>query len=392
MSLLSNKYARYYMPPLVILIGILIMAGLVASRKKPQKKEIETVGALVEVTQAKIEQRFATITSTGTVKPRYEVALTPQVMGKITWISPRLETGGEFAEGDSIIRIEPTDYLLAVQQAEAMVAQAQYQFDVAKANADIARQEWDLIQSSNKKLLKGTSTQAAPDPLVLHEPQLRQAQANLKSAKASLDGAKLSLDRTLLVAPFNCKVRSHNAAVGQVIGTSGPVASLYATDLVEIEVGLPLKDLAWLSIPGAKATVKLNTGDAIFKWNGRVDRSTGVLDQIGRLARVVVQVQNPFSSKARDLDIGAFVTVELKGKEIMGTIPVPRVALRENNTVWVVDENDELSVRDVHVHHMTPSEVMISEGLSEGDQVILTSLTGAANGMKLRIATNGGGE
>ncbi len=377
-----RKWLRRLIPVGIILVGALVMMGLAKTRKPPQRQKVESSGALVEVVKAQRAPRNILIDGTGTVQSRYEVTLIPQVSGKIEWVHPRMEAGGYFSRGDTLLRIEQDDYELAVQQAEAQVAQAEYQYQVAGANAEIAEREWEMMQAGRDKQA------GEPDPLVLHKPQLRQAEAALQSAEAALDRAKLNLQRTVLTAPFNCMIRQESAAVGQLVGPSSMIASLYETDVAEIEVTMPVADLRWIKVPGADATIHYSTGDHVYEWEGRVDRTIGVLDQVGRLARVVVQVRNPFTN--RDplhpvLHVGSFVTVIIEGREVVDAIPLPRRALRENNRVWVATGDSTLDFRKVELYRLTPDEALVSEGLEDGEHVVLTSISAAAPGMKLRL-------
>jgi RND family efflux transporter MFP subunit len=393
MSERKNKIIRFLKPFAVVLIGIVIMAALAANRKAPPKIEKEFAGALVEVFETKIESRVVVIEATGTVKPRYEVNLIPQVAGKVEQIHPKFLAGGTFKKGETLLVIEQNDYQLAVRQREAGLAQAEYQLDVARANADIALREWELMNQA-KKRSGNEENMSKPSPLVLHEPQLKQAQANYASAEAALEMSQLSLDRTVIKAPFNCRVRRMSVAPGQLVGQGTVIGSLYATDLVEIEVGLPLADLEWLQIPGSEAEVELNSGNKTYTWQGTIDRSIGVLDEIGRMARVVVMVKNPFNSNGNgqpDLNIGSFVNVSLLGREIGETIAIPRSAFRQNSTVWVADKDDKLQIRDVKYLRITPTEVLLETGVYDGEKVILTTLSGASEGMKLRISAVDGG-
>ena len=385
MSDTSKKRFKFLRPLLIVLVGVLIMVALASSRKKPQKASHKSNGALVEVVKVSRETRNIVIEGNGTVQPRYEISLIPQVSGKVVWVHPSFLAGGSFHKGAELIKIEPADYELAVQQAQALVAQAEYQLDVAKANAAVARREWEMM--NNTFGMDDSSDRDEPDPLVLHEPQLRQANAGLASAKATLERANLNLERTTLAAPFNCRVRNRSVAVGQLVGMNAPVAYLYATDLVDIEIGLTIADLAWIKVPGAKATVTLKTSEGSYLWQGRVDRSVGVVDQIGRLAKVVVQVNNPFKrsdTRVPELSIGSFVSVIIEGRTVENTLIIPRSAMRENNTVWIATKDNTLDIREVELNRLTPTDALIFSGVEEGDMIILTTLSGAANGMKLR--------
>ena len=384
----QSSLIKKALPVIIVFAGIMMFILLTALRKEPEKIEIENTGALVSVVEVKKSDRNISIMGTGNVLPRDEVTVLPQITGKIDWASPNFEKGGSFRKGETFIRIEQSDYILGVRRAKAALAQAEYGLQVAGANADIAKKEWDIVTSKHQILIdSGDKKLSEPDSLVLQIPQLLQAEANLESAKASLELTELNLERTEVKAPFNCRIRQHLASEGQLVSPASPIAKIYGTDIVEIEVGLHIADLAWIKVPGAEAIVKLNTGEKDYSWEGRVDRNTGTVDEIGRLAMVIVQVKNPFkrnSEYAPELSIGSFVSVEILGRTIENIFPVPRYAVRANSTVWVAADDNTLQIKKVNVEKMNSTEALISEGLSENDKVVLTNLTGVAPGLKIR--------
>lgn len=377
----KKRWLRKLVPVFILIFGFILMASLVASRRKPSQSERIFPGVLVEVMEAKVEERHVTIRGNGTVKPRREVSLAPQVSGKVSWVAPNMVSGGMFAKGEVLFRIEDVDYRLAVEEARAAVAQTEYSYNVAVANADIARREWEIMKQNG-------AASEEPAALVLHEPQLKQAEANLASARAMLEKAELNLSRTTLTAPYDCRIRSEAVDQGEFLAMGAPAARLYATDLVEIEVGLPAGDLRWIETPGSQAFVRLDVGGMRYTWEGVVDRTLGVVDTMGRLARVVVQVRNPFEKNDPmdpELSIGSFVEVEIRGRRIPETIPVPRSAYHTNSTIWVSSPDSTLDIRTVTAYRVTPDEVFVASGLQSGERIVLTPLSGAADGLKLRL-------
>ncbi len=366
---------RLFIVPGVILIGIVIMAALIMGRRVPEQVDNTPQGALVNVIIAEKTDRQVTITGHGNVHALHQIALTPQVGGQVVWVHPDFLAGGSFAEGDELVRIESTDYELGVQQSEAMVAQARYQLEVTEANAEIARTEWELIKGDQ-------NSDGEPSSLVLFEPQLRQSQANLQSAEAALAKAELSLSRTVLRAPFNCKVASENVSPGQQIGPQSIVGQLYSTDIAEIEISLQPSELDYIDIPGASVNIVLKNGNGNHTFAGYVHREIGVIGERGRLARVVVRVDDPFKGDAA-LSLGSFVEAQISGTSANDVFVVPRSALHQDNTIWIAKDN-QLSIRPVEVFYKTSNEVLITAGIESGDMIVLTPLSGAANGMKLR--------
>ena len=378
---------RIILPPLIIVIGIVILIGFTRSRRKPPKVERSFPGVLVEVIKAEMADRTVSVVGHGSVKPRHEINLIPQVSGKIENVNPKFVAGGSFRKGEEILRIEQIDYQLALDQAEAAVASSEFALQLAQANAEVARKDWEAMQKSHTKLT-GSVSQTKPDGLVLHEPQLKQAEANYASAQAILELAALRLERTVIKAPFACRLKQKYIDIGQFVNAGTPAATLFSISMAEIEVGISQRELTRLSVPGSKAEVVLKLGEDSYRWVGRVDRSLGFINERERLARVVVQVPHPYSNNDTNkpvLSIGSFVEVAIEGRKLEGIYPIPRHALREGSSVWVATPDSTLTIRDVVVSTLTSEEAIIQNGISAGEWIITSSISGAAPGLKLRV-------
>jgi hypothetical protein len=182
------------------------------------------------------------------------------------------------------------------------------------------------------------------------------------------------------------------------------VVVVVGTDTAEVVVPVNLDDLLWLEIPGpgrdstgSTARIILKTGNNSFSWQGHIDRSLAEVDPLGRMARLVVLIQDPYllNSAGEEgqptLALGSFVDISFTGRTMREIFVLPRQALRDNNTVWLMTDDNLLRVKTVNPGRLEKNEVFINEGIAAGDRVILTNLTGAANGMKLRSANQGEG-
>jgi hypothetical protein len=80
-----------------------------------------------------------------------------------------------------------------------------------------------------------------------------------------------------------------------------------------------------------------------------------------------------------------FVTVEIAGHTIEDAAVIPRAALRENNTVWVVDDSGRLTFRTVEVARLETNQVILRSGLADGENVVTSGLRAVTNGMQVRM-------
>ncbi len=382
------RMKRTILPVLVIVIAIILTFIMIKSRKVPKPNEMPHLGPLVEVAELVKSSRQVVVSGTGTVQARYEASISPQVKGRVVELSPQMIAGGVFRKGELLFAIEDVDYQLAIDLAHANLAQAELELLRNENLAEVARNEWQTLNSGSD---------AEPNPLVVYEPQLKSAMAQRAAAQANVKQAELNLQRTRVFAPFNCYVRSEQLGIGQFLNAGSPVASVAGTDQVEIVVPLPLDELTWLQVPrsgisreGSIAKVELQSGDQVFHWQGKITRALGEIDPRNRMARVVVTVDDPFSQDKKNANLpkdllpGMFVEVYLQGEEISDVIAVPRGALHDNDTVWTVDDENRLHIRTVDILRRERDEVLIRSGLNAGEKIVLTNLSGVAEGMLLR--------
>jgi len=376
----------------IIAIGIVIAFVFIKLKKPPQRQEQTVLAPLVKVERLDRRDIQMIIRGYGTVSPRLQVEIVPQVSGKVVWVNPQFKAGGFIRRGKQILKIDPRDYELAFRQANAAVAEAQVMLDLEKAEAKIAKEEWQQLHPG----------QEPASPLVFREPQIRQAQARLESANAGLATTNLNLERTQLSLPVDAMVMSERVDLGQYVMIGQSVGAAYGIESMEIEVPLDDKELAWLTIPdntvsvnteesskkGAIARVKANFAGEEKCWPGYVVRTTGQVDITSRLISVVVEVSEPFkdSSSTPPLLPGMFVEVLIDGKILRNAIAVPRDAMRNNNEVWVAKDG-QLHVQPLEIIRADRDFAYADSGLDDGDMIIVSSLDAVIEEMKVRVQT-----
>ena len=376
---------------IVIVAAAVGIAKMMSSLRKPPEKKEKTVSApLLNAIQVYPESLQMTVQGFGTVKPRMEVQVVPQVSGKVMQCHPQLVNGGFFQADEPLVVIEQTDYTLAVEAAAAAVAQAEVKVEQEKAEADIAHQEWEKLHSG----------QQPSSILVFREPQIRNAQAQLSAAKARLAKAKLDLERTTITMPFDGRVVSTNIDVGQFITMGAPIATVYRTDVVEVVVPLEDAELAWFAVPlnsnhngdnsYAAVTVFAEFAGAEHTWAGRLVRTAGRMDPKSRMVHVVAQIPDPFETESGrpPLVPGMFVRVDIQGEQVKGIYRLPRYAVRNGREVWIAKgagKTKKLTIQPVEIVRTGREFAYIASGLNEGDFVVTSPLGTVTNGMTVRI-------
>jgi len=384
----GRKIPKGVLPLAILVVGVLGAVLMLKLRPEPMKRPAMVVRPVVRVHHVDDATPYVSVSGFGTVNSRRRVQITPQVTGTAVHKSASLETGGAFAAGEELLRIDDTDYRLAVEMAAAGVARSEYNLARAEQEAEIAGREWREIQAGDESGRLGR-----PNPLVLHEPQLKLARAELESARASLSKAELDLSRCTIAAPFTGRVVSESVDVGQYVRAGSPVGEIYASDAPEVTVPLDDADLAFFDHPGdgrdgAAAEIVAEFAGAEHVWRGRVVRVAGALDPRTRMVDVVVAVDDdPGGDGGRPALLeGLFVEVRLRGRSLPGSVEIPRAALREGNVVWVAADGGKVEIRPVTVARKAHDAVLLTSGLAPGDAVIVSNLDIVTEGMDIRVA------
>jgi len=378
---MSSRTLKIALPATLVVVGIVAAALLAQSRSTPERTERVELGPLVEVVTSSPSTTAVEVTGHGQVVPKVTVNVVPQVSGQVVRVHPALAAGGFFAAGEPLVIIDQRDYDLAVDRAEATVARARVNLEREQAEAEVAREEWDALNPGEEP----------SSGLVVREPQIRQAEAELEAAVADLESAKLNLERTRVSLPFDGVIVTKNVDIGQFVGTGTVLTTVYGTEVVEVRVPLESRELAWFDVPsrpgtrGPEATLSAEFAGRNHTWTGRVTRMEAEVDSASRMIHVVVEVPRPFvvTIDHPALLPGTFVDVTIAGNVLERIHVIPRHAIHDGQTVWVV-EDGRLFIREVEVARSSRSHALVSSGLEPDSHIVVSALDAVTDGMVVR--------
>jgi len=372
-------YRKFLLIP--IMLTIAAGAAFVLSQMKPEapKKDVENLDLFVEIIELETSTQSFSITSQGTVRPRTETILSAEVSGSVVSISPKLIAGGVFQKGEVLMRIDSTNYTVAVDRAEALLAQRQIEFDGATK-------------------LRSQGYRA--------ESEYASAKAALAAARADVVGARRDLERTYIQLPYEGMVLSKEADLGQFVNPGTRLGITFATDYAEVRLALTDQDLAFVDIPDPREVTRSGGADGpivkltavqkgrLTEWDAQIVRSEGVVDEKSRVTYVVARIVDPYAlhSAGPSLPIGTFVAASIAGSNAVDVIPVPRGALRGADQVLVVNDDNEIEIRTVDVLRSDTSYAYLSAGVSAGERITTTAIEAPTNGMSVRTDADDDGD
>lgn len=384
---------------LLVALAIAVLGGLATIMlvrfplHAGQQAEEAVIPPAVHVLPATSTRLRMDVRSQGRVRAQTEIDLVSGVSGNIIKISPAFVSGGVFKKGDLLLAVDPAEYDLRVAQAQARVMEAQYQLTREEAEAEQARDEW-------RQLGRGE-----PNPLNLRIPQLREKKAKLAAEQEELKNARLLRQRTDIRAPFNGRVRSKEAGLGQYISSGAVLGRIYSTDLAEIRLPVGTWELAFIDMAGllgqARDAKKIPVALTAYyhgerqTWRGHIVRSEDVIDEETGMTMLVAQVNDPFglstgerqSSRSESeqvkLPVGLFVEARIEGRWFDDLIVLPASALFTDSQVVVVDRDNRLRLRTVDIFRRKNDQVIIKAGLNAGENVLISGLHHPVEGMQV---------
>ena len=376
--------------PLTVIVCVLIalaVGGFVwwinnsepVAQRETATKRAPMLVETVTVTKGDYKPQISVL---GRVEASKEVILRPRVEGEVIEISENFEPGAMVKAGELLAKLDPADFENSLTTRLSELQQAEADLILEEAQGQARRRGYKMI---DKEL--GDEQLA----LVFRQPQLQTIQARVQAAEAAVAQARLELERTSITAPFDALVLERNVALGSQAARGVAMAHLVGVNEYWVIATVPLKQLQWLrfaedeSEPSTATIRKRGVwGDDQYR-EGVVQRFIGALDEQTRLARVLITVEDPLGRQSgrAPLVLDSIVQTVIEGQLLEDVVRLDRDYLRPGDTVWVI-KDDKLSIREARVLFRDAQFAYISEGLEDGDEVVLTNLSRVREGAELR--------
>ncbi|HUS92915.1 MAG TPA: HlyD family efflux transporter periplasmic adaptor subunit [Phycisphaerae bacterium] len=391
---------RYVVSMLLVCGAVGTAVVLYLTQPKARKARPVKPAPLVRTVPLDKTSEPVVVEAFGTVVAAKELTLQAEVGGRIIHLEPNLVVGGLVPEGRTLLQIDPADYRLEVRQREADVKEAQFEAELEQGRGFVAQREWEL-------LAKEVVTSQAGRRLALREPHRERAASRVQGAEAALAKARLAEERTALSSPFNALVVAESVEAGQLVAEKTTLATLVGTDQFWVQLSVPLAKLSRLALldngnggPPAKVILDTGNGESMVR-RGRVLRLLGDLDPDGRMARVLVAIDNPLdlpppSAAARAASqparmgprrvlLGSYVKVEIDAGVEPDVYVVPRLALREGDRLWLVGGDRRLRFRDAEVLWRRRQAVLVRAEVQPDERLIVSRLRAPLPGVEVRV-------
>lgn len=307
------------------------------------------------------------LTLTGTVEASTVTNIVPQVSGKVIYVSPSFRPGARVSKGELLFAIESSDYELAMQRTLA---------DIEIARSDLFRLQAEA--TAEKKIWSSSKPQNDIPDLIARVPQIAAANARIRAGEAARAAADLSLKRTKIYAPFDARVIESRLDVGQVVGGTVALGSIYSIENLEVVAPVSSDDLRRIGKPIGRSVTIVSDYTTDEEFAGSVVRLGATLDEFTRLGKLYIR------SAANDrLTLGEFVSVVVAGDTVDTALTIPESSLTSRDQIWVVD-GDTLAERRVQILGHEQGLIVVA-AFDTADGVVTIPPAGARDGQIVKV-------
>jgi len=362
-----------------VLITVFVVLTYWVMQTEPPKKKPKAKPVTPSVTAIKNEagNHALELLAYGSVMPAELITLEAQAKGQLIAMHRDFEPGGQLARGETLYSIDDREYQLNVDAANADLKKAQADIAMEAAQRKVAEKDLEIL--SKRMQLSDESKQ-----LALRLPQQRQAEAALASAQRQLKQAQLDLSHTQRQIETNVVVVERKKVIGDTVSIGDEIGSVARADRYWVELRLPTDRIAKIqprtNAKGSHVKLKANGID----YQGELIRIHPQIDSDSRLAKVIVEINQPLTQSSRPLLLGTYVEAKIMQQPISNAVKLPREALTSDSRVWGVDNKGLLQVEAVHLIDMDSQSAYISspKGL---DYIVTNSLKTLVPGTKVNV-------
>jgi len=360
---------------IVFVVIVLALIALVVVHLLRQQKPVHAAAPqVVTVAAATLGSMPVVLNELGTVTPTATVTVLPQLSGYLTAVG--YHEGQEVKQGQFLAQIDPRQYEISKQQAEAQLAKDKA--SLAQARSDLARYT-DLYQR------KSIAEQTFVDQQFL----VQQDEAAVKSDEASIAQYELDLAYCHITAPVAGRVGLRLVDPGNYVTASSSPGIVVITTIkpTTVQFTVPQDSLA-------AVVQRLNSGATLpviaYSSDNTRQIATGTLYALSNqmaTATGTVTLRATFANDDEALFPNEFVNVKLLVDTLQNAVLVPTPAVQTGapgNYVYLVNADNTVSVRKVTLGPSDGKDTVILSGLAAGNTVVTDGMDRLSDGAKIR--------
>ena len=363
----TRKWILFVLGFVIIALSFQLSKSIIASNPPPRKK---AENSIKEVFTLKVKNGpyQVQIPSKGVLQAYKRVRITARVQGVMQTITPLFKSGQEYRSGQTLTKIEPSEYRANVISQRASL------YNLITSVLPDLQLDFPNSYMQWNDYLKGFDLEKPVPRLPVMEEKVRLfvSGRGIISSYYYLQNLEKTLTFYEIKAPFSGVLVSANVTEGSIIRPGQELGEFIAPGDYELMVALPKSYVSKIA-RGAPVKVKSIDTNQIY---------TGIVSRIN--ARVNTQTQSvEVYIRMRDsrLKEGMYMEADINAMEFSNVFALDRGLLNGSEEIFVVKDN-KLSLRKVSSIHFTETLAII-RGLNDGEEIVAQPMIGAYSGMEI---------
>jgi len=431
--------------PLIFVAAIAFVVFQVKTKAPVEHEQVGYPVKAVEVITARELPFRARATAFGNIEPSVVVNAKSEVSGKIVYVHPDLQKGASIAQGEVVLRIEPTIFKISLDQSqaglqgslsilaqlEAEEASTRLALEIAQDNLKVGQKELERNRSLQEKKLVARSdldrevqkvlnlrqqVQDIQGKLSSYESRKAATLAQITQSQSQVAQSEDTLGRTEVSMPFDARIGEVLVEKGEFVPAGAALFEALGVQAVEVDAQLPVQQfrplVSGMGTSGVSALVNLQSPadlqnvvarmqlevrvrlvgdtDGSVYWEGQLRRLSESVDPVRDTLGMVVEVANPYAGiipgKKPPLLKGMSTAVEFYSP-LKPTLVLPRKAVHQGR-VYIADENNQLIIVPVNILFMQGNMMIPDEQSAArlaGRKIIISDVIPVMQGLPLKV-------
>jgi RND family efflux transporter MFP subunit len=361
----------------VPVLAIAVLAALYFFVIRGSRSEREADLATATLTSPSASN--AVLTASGYVVAQVKAAVASKGTGRLVYLG--VEEGDRVKKGEVIARLEDQDMRAGLRKAEADLGIARADFEESKLTLERQKSLFDRNLASQAELDAATA-------------RFKRVEATIHAAEAGVAAAEVQLENTQIRAPFDGTVLTKNADVGEVVApfassVSSRAAVVTMADMQSLQVEADVSESNIIRVrPGQPCEIVLDAYPE-KRYSGVVHKIVPTADR----AKATVLTKVAFRSmdervlpemSAKVMFLSKEEEASKAGSSPVLTIPLTAVATRQDRKIVLLVRNGIVSETPVTLGEVLSDRIVVREGLTAGDQVVLRPDPSIATGTRIK--------
>ena len=363
----ARKWVLFILGFAIIAISFQLSKTIIDSNPPPRKKAKSTIKDVYTIS-VKNGPYQVQIPSKGVLQAYKRVRITARVQGIMQTINPLFKSGQEYRSGQTLTKIEPSEY-----RANVISKRASLYNLITSILPDLQLDFPSAYSQWNKYLMEFDLEKPVPIlPAMEEKVRLFVSGRGIISSYYSLQNLEKTLTFYEIKAPFNGVLVSANVTEGSLIRPGQELGEFIAPGDYELMVALPK---SYVSKIAKGAQVKVKSIDTSQIYTGIVSRINAKVNSKTQSVEVYIRMRD---SRLKE---GIYMEADINAMEFNNVFAINRGLLNETEEIFVV-QNGKLILKKVNPIHFTET-LVITRGLSNGEKIVAQPLIGAFSGMEI---------